>query len=76
MLKNIIEGLQVLAPHFEDDAHIEFEKSFIQTGFQYEIRVVLTAEEKERMKALGWTWSTVDECWVFPAYGSTGVKAS
>lgn len=74
MLRNLLEGFKLLEPHFENDANVNFYKGYIEAGFNYEIRVFLTAEEKERMKALGWTWSTVDECWVFPAYGSTGVK--
>lgn len=76
MLKNLSEGLKVIGPHFENNATVQFEKGYLQTGFNYQVKVLLTADEKEKLKALGWTWSTVDECWVFPAYGSTGAKKS
>lgn len=76
MLQNLSEGLKIILPHFENNAKVQFEKGYIQTGFNYEVRVTFTPYEKEKLKALGWTWSTVDECWVFPAYGSTGVTKS
>ncbi len=76
MMNKLFEGLKVLERHFEDNAKVEFNKGYIQTGFNYEIKVKLNPDEVEQLKAWGWTWSTVDECWVFPAYGNTGAKKS